>query len=168
MKKVTSIIGIVAGVAVLILGVMAFKGEFYKSVAQTIYPESYVSSASFGADFYTYIYDAVKSANDSIGNLSSTVGASVTNAANAQLKMMGKIGGIIVIALGTLIITSNLSGLATALEEGKKKANNEYVPLEEKVASEIPQYAETVDQEVVEVNDEPEAVEEPTEEIEEA
>lgn len=61
MKKTFSMIGIIAGaIIIIILGIVVLALDT---------GTTYVESASFGADFYTYSYKAIKIAAQNVGNL---------------------------------------------------------------------------------------------------
>ncbi len=75
-KKVFSWIGMICGVAVIILGILVMSGSFggnassYTPWSSSVYPQGF---ASFGADFYSYVSnnaaDAASAARTTANNL---------------------------------------------------------------------------------------------------
>lgn len=64
--KVTNIIQIIAGIIILIFGIILCLQDNY-------YRQSYLSSTSFGGDFYTYMYKATVKIYNELGKCINTI-----------------------------------------------------------------------------------------------
>ena len=64
MKKIFCVIGIIVGMIIIILGFVVLGLDT---------GSSYISSAEFGADFYTYCYKAIKIAADNVISMAKIV-----------------------------------------------------------------------------------------------
>lgn len=131
LKKITAVIMALIGVVVIILGATMMKDAPGHSVSDASfrYSADYYNAdgASFGADFYTYIYDAsdimVDELND-INNAMETVvsGQSKLNqsiaagvrAADDLIDTVNHVGGMIVIAIGLAILAYAVQALSAA------------------------------------------------------
>ena len=120
-KKITAIAIAVIGLVVIILGA-SLSGTDVKSASSFSYSAGSfdVPGASFGADFYTYMYDA----SDMIVSELDAMGEGFAEMVDAQSHMGKKIvettkavyevGGMIVIALGLALIAWDIPKLAEA------------------------------------------------------
>jgi|GEM_PF-5832906 len=96
MKKKVSIITTVLGVALIIMElIVAFKGMYSWNYND-------VPDASFGADFYTYTYDALDTIVSELSNLDSGIEALICTL------------GMIIIAIGVAVFCFGLYGFANA------------------------------------------------------
>lgn len=115
MKKKVSIITTVLGVALIIMGlIVAFKGMYTWNYNDVPY-------ASFGADFYTYTYDALDTIVSELSNLDSGIEALICTL------------GMIIIAIGVAVFCYGLNGIANAnseTPETKNTSKGETAPLE--------------------------------------
>ena len=68
MKKIFSYVGIAVGLAVVIMGFVVLGLET---------GNTYIESASFGGDFYTYSYSATRIAAQNVGYLAEIVGKGI-------------------------------------------------------------------------------------------
>ena len=91
MKVVFSIIGMIIGVAIIVFGIYTFNNDSNDHCSGDT-----ADYASFGADYYTYQYDATKKAADNIWYL-----AQYTVRANKEARTTT---GIITILAGSVVI----------------------------------------------------------------
>ncbi len=96
MKKTIAIITIIVGVIVMILGL---------SIQTHDVSSYYITGASFGADFYTYVYDGIDTIVDELDEI------------NKGIEAIASAGKMIVISIGLLIAVMGLKQLAYASEE---------------------------------------------------
>lgn len=119
-RKITAILMAVIGIAVVVLGI-SISGQ---TVSATSYSHSAgyhdAEYAAFGADFYTYIYEASDIIVDELDSIDGGI-EEVVNAQSAQLKKTAentnaiyKTGGMIIVAIGLAIVASALSAMAVA------------------------------------------------------
>ena len=114
MKKAFSIIGMIAGLAIIVLGVLVltgtFGGEGYSaSSAPSKYDAGY---ATFGADFYTYVVNNAEEA-------ASAVRTTANNVKEASTLLMN-VSGISMIAFGMFMICSFGIKLAEEKEASRR------------------------------------------------
>lgn len=152
LKKITAVLMALIGVVVIILGATMMKDAPGHSAADISLRHSasdyYAKSASFGADFYTYIYDASDIMVDELNEinhametvvsgqkkLNQSIAAGV-HAADDLIDTVNHVGGMIVIAIGLAILAYAIQvlGAAFAPVSGSKQADE---ILEEVVAEE--------------------------------
>ncbi len=132
LKKITSLAIVAIGVVVLILG-LTMRNTEVESVptsepsfsASTGYYS--VPSAKFGADFYTYMYDAFVNTVDALNDISWAMPSMVkaqnatVEAINSEIKAVENlqktgysIGGMILAAIGLAIIASGVGKVGEA------------------------------------------------------
>ena len=121
LKKITAIVTAVLGLIAIILGfTLLGEQDTHSTNSQSfvhIAPVSDVPGASFGADFYTYMYDAsdvMVSELSDINHAASTIidaqnaiiknTASTVRATDALANTISKAGGVITIAIGMAIL----------------------------------------------------------------
>ena len=158
-KKICAILCVVIGIAVIILGA-SFKGEtasFRVSSSRASYTaDSYnISYASFGGDFYTYIYRGSDTIVDELNDINHAIetvvkaeagiqDAVATNveAVNGLIRTVNKAAGLIVMAIGLGILAFGLNGLGKAFDvkpaEGPAARIGEPAPVEEPAPDEKP------------------------------
>lgn len=152
LKKITAIVTAVLGLIAIILGfTLLGEQDTHSTNGQSfvhIAPVSDVPGASFGADFYTYMYDAsdvmvselsdinqaastiIDAQNAIIKNTSSTV-----RATDSLANTISKAGGIITIAIGMAILAYAANCAAVAFAPAEVVAQPE-LPQEEGKTSE--------------------------------
>ena len=152
LRKITAILTIVIGIAVIILGSSLGKISANYDVNTPKYSggSNYYDAeyASFGGDFYTYIYGAADTIVDELYemnlNLSLITDAQTdiieavavnVEATNDLIKTMGKVGSTIVTAIGLAIIASGLMNLGAAFTPSEKKP--EYIPVQAPVQAHV-------------------------------
>ena len=96
MKKTIAILTVIIGVIVMILG--------FTIQTQNV-SSYYIMGASFGADFYTYVYDGIDVIVDELDEI------------NKGIEVVASAGKMIVISIGLLIAAMGLKQLAYASEE---------------------------------------------------
>ena len=120
LKKIISLLMAIIGIVVIILGV-GLMGDT-ASAKSFSHSASYYNadSASFGGDFYTYIYEASDTIVDELDDINNGV-STMVDAQSAQLKKTAetttaiyKTGGMIVIAIGLAIVAGALALGASA------------------------------------------------------
>lgn len=131
LKKITAIVTAVIGLIVIILGatLMGKADRFSVNDDNFHYTATYysVQDASFGADFYTYMYDASDTIVDELNDINSAISTVVAaqdavvanTAANIKATMaltetVGKAGGMITIAIGLAVLASAIQIASTA------------------------------------------------------
>lgn len=133
-KKITAIATLIIAVVVVVMGISLMNTDSNFSVKKTSYSydASYYDAeyAAFGADFYTYMYEAtdiiVSELNDisyaistlveAQNSLNSAIAKSV-EATNSIISNLCKAGGMIVIAIGLVLFVVGLNSLASAFEK---------------------------------------------------
>ncbi|MBQ4137160.1 MAG: hypothetical protein IJD67_03520, partial [Clostridia bacterium] len=111
MKVVCLILALLIGVGVIFLGVDLVLKANSETVSCNLMAGYDVGSASFGADFYSYMYDASDNIVSELNDIIYGTGKIVT-AQNNVIKGMYKIGGNIVIVVGLSIIATSALSLA--------------------------------------------------------
>ena len=133
LKKIISIAMVVIGIAVIILGTgLMGESTSAKSFSHTAaYNDA--DGASFGGDFYTYIYEASDIIVDELYSIDKGISVMV-EAQNYQIKKAAettdavyKVGGTIVLAIGLAIVASGLAMFAVAFTRAPK-APQPFVP----------------------------------------
>ena len=119
LKKIISIVIIVIGIAVIILGASLKDSVSTKSFSHSA---SYYDAdgASFGGDFYTYIYGATDTIVDELDDINKGISV-LADAQSYQIKKAAettdaiyKTASMIVIAIGAAIAASGLGLFAAA------------------------------------------------------
>lgn len=113
MKKKFSLIGMIVGVAIIVLGIVVLSLDI---------GGGYLESTSFGGDFYTYSYRATRTAANNVGDLISAF----------------KIGvGFLLISIGA----TDICVFGCKMAEAKESASPVTVKAEtaEDIASELPE-----------------------------
>lgn len=109
-KKITAIVMAALGLIAIIMGA-AISGKD-ADTSSFVHSAGYYNadSAAFGADFYTYIYDASDTIVDALSDMNNGISEAVA-AQNYQIKKAAetteavyKAGGMIVIAIGLAIL----------------------------------------------------------------
>lgn len=125
MKKITSLLCVVLGIVILILGISAKAEPVNNCPASDYYvynpDDYYLSSASFGADFYTYIYRGVDTAVDELNDINTAMGEVVRaeegiyaatlrniDATDALNDTVNRYGSLLLIAIGLAVIAYGL------------------------------------------------------------
>ena len=119
MKRAIAIITVIIGLIVVILGV-GISPE-YASTHYAGYHD--VLSASFGGDFYTYVYDGIDTIVDELSEINEGVEAMVY-AERANAETIASVGKIAVIAIGLLIVVIGMNQFAASLPEKKPVVAN--------------------------------------------
>lgn len=119
------------GIIVLGAGVCESADERVRVESFTFTPDNYnVDYASFGADFYTYIYGASDTIVDELDDVNSGIAAIVKGqtAGNSALKDLGKLissliegCGMVVIAIGMAVLGYDIPKLVEAFLPRKKE-----------------------------------------------
>ena len=112
MKKTIATITIIIGIIVMIMGLSMGTQSTY-SHSGSAYN---IFSASFGADFYTYVYDGLDTIVDELDEINDGISVLAKNT-RSICDAVTRAGKMIVIAIGLLIVTSGLKQLAYASEE---------------------------------------------------
>ena len=152
LRKITAIVTAVLGLIAIILGFTLLgeqdthstNGQSFGHIATV----SDVPGASFGADFYTYMYDAsdvMVSELSAINHAASTIidaqnaiiknPASTVRAADALANTISKVGGVVTIAIGMAILAYAANCAAVAFVPAEVVAQPE-LPQEEKIFEE--------------------------------
>ena len=103
-----AVVGVILGILITLMG-----GSLIGRTATTTphMASSYdASSASFGADFYTYIYDASDTIVDELNDIDSGI-ESVSNSVTELIQVVYLCSGEIVIALGLTMVVGSLGKL---------------------------------------------------------
>ena len=108
MKKAFAIAGMIVGLLFIVLGIVAMVGP-----SNTYFNGSHTRDVEFGADFYTYQYEATKDVADDVTKLG--------NFLEKEFDFIWIIVGGIVILTGAAIVCKNGIVLAEAKSEGRKK-----------------------------------------------
>lgn len=152
-NKITAVIVLVLGIVAIILGATLMGGGAHHSseVRNLSHSAKYYNAdgAAFGADFYTYMYDAsdmiVDELNDINEGLSTVVTAqnaimentaSAVDAVDDLIDAVGKAGGMIVIAIGLGILAYGIPNAGRAFAPVEKAAVVEDESVEEEVSAE--------------------------------
>ncbi len=129
MAKNKKLIGIIASGVVLLLGlIMMIVGFSAKS--EVYYGGTYTSSASFGADFYTYQHEATANAANNINSLGNAV------------EDLGDVMATVIVAIAFLIIAIGLVSMAYFLTRKAEIAQAAPVMINEPVEEAPAQPAE--------------------------
>lgn len=125
MKKLTSILCLVIGLVILLLGITAKAQPADNGISgggYSYYPEDYyLRSASFGADFYTYIYEGSDVIVDELNDINQAM-ATVVEAENGIYRAaarnisatdeltdtVNRYGSLLLIAIGLAVIAYGL------------------------------------------------------------
>ena len=153
-KKIVSILTLIIGLLVIVMGVKVMNTSVSDSLGGSYTDfevgEFDVWGASFGADFYTYMYDAsdmiVEELNainngleivvDGQNSLRSAMG-SVMRATNGVNETVSKTGGAVVIAIGAAIFAQGLPVAVEAFSVPAKKEQENQEQQEELPAAEM-------------------------------
>ncbi|MDY3225962.1 MAG: hypothetical protein SOW84_08880 [Candidatus Faecousia sp.] len=136
-RKITAILTALIGVIVIVMGVALMKSDAYHGVDNSSFryvAEEYnAKSATFGADFYTYIYNASDTIVDELNAINKAMetvvkaGNSINDAVSANvdatdslIAAVFKVGGMVIIAIGLAILAYSIPciGAAFAPAEG--------------------------------------------------
>lgn len=108
-KRLSSIIAIVIGVAIIIIGTCSMGGaSAYNHNAQSVFLED----TEFGADFYTYIYEASYKISSQLENIDAGIEKMIQAEARTQSTI-----ATVMICIGLAVIAFGLHGLATGSEQ---------------------------------------------------
>lgn len=138
MKKITSILVTVIGIAMIIYGATWNASIPDNTVKNKIYSHSSqgysVRGAAFGADFYTYTYDALDTIVDELDSIDSGLSALLSaetgiyqaTAANIETvtdlsQMISKSVGLIFIGFGLTVLAIGLTQVGSAFTITKKE-----------------------------------------------
>lgn len=103
--NICAAIALIIGCLVLFMGSSLIKKAAYSDAHEA---SSYqVDSAVFGADFYTEIYQASDTIVDELSDINSGI-ATVSESVNAQINAIYYTAGMIIIALGLVIISVSI------------------------------------------------------------
>ena len=131
LKKITAIITVLIGIVVIFLGtsVMDPSANHKVSAKTPSYTAGYYNAeyASFGADFYTYIYEASDIIVDELNDINSAMGVLVqaqnaateaaaehVEATDDLISTVGKVGGMVIVAIGLAIVANGLQAVGAA------------------------------------------------------
>ncbi|MBC8570098.1 hypothetical protein [Zongyangia hominis] len=138
LKKIMSIITALIGIATIALGVMLMneKPISYVVPASNLQytPGRYSANpAAFGGDFYTYVYDGVKTAVEELNEINHAMGVVVqsenalhqamsiqVNATNDLIQKTAKVGGAVVLAIGLAVLAFSAFSIGSAFTRGPK------------------------------------------------
>lgn len=144
LKKITAIVTAALGLIAVILGLTLLgdqEGQSSYHNSYTYFPEYYYTdNASFGADFYTYMYNASDTIVDELNDINQAMGtvvdaqttvirntANAVQATNDLADVVGRTGGVITIAIGLAILAyaANCAAVAFAPEAAQPKKEPE-------------------------------------------
>ena len=97
--KIVNIIGAILGVAIMICGIVLFTKSYYKSVS---FEGSSSTSATFGADFYTYVSEEIEDVSDNVESVGDTMEIGF-NSIGKTFDALCKIVSVTMTAIGLLI-----------------------------------------------------------------
>ena len=127
LKKITSLISAFIGIVVVILGIILASTNVSSQYFSAKNEGYDVPGASFGADFYTYMYDASDEIVSALDNISDNT-AKIVSVENYLVEKsventsaIYKAGGIVVVAIGLAIIVYSLSMISSAFSSQKKE-----------------------------------------------
>lgn len=132
-RRIALLLVAAIGIGIIVLGAGVCEGadERVRVDAFTFTPDNYnVDYASFGADFYTYIYGASDTIVDELDEVNSGISTIVKGqtATNGALKDLGKLisslirgCGMVVIAIGLAVVAYDIPKLAEAFLPRKKE-----------------------------------------------
>jgi len=133
LKKIISIVMVIIGIVAIVLGAgLMDESASGKSFTHTASFND-AEGASFGGDFYTYIYEASDIIVDELYSIDKGMSV-IIEAQNYQIKKavettnaIYETGGMVVIAIGMAIVASGLGMLAVAFTPAPK-APKPYIP----------------------------------------
>ena len=146
-NKITAIISLALGIIVVIMGLSMLSpsaSTSFSGSSSTYYSGSYdVRGASFGADFYTYMYDASDTIVEELNDISTAAEIitknqqgirngihSVMDATDSLNNTVSKTGGMIVIAIGLSILSRSVPLAADLFCGAKEEKKKEELPVE--------------------------------------
>ena len=138
-RKITAIITAIIGIVVIILGVTIMDKTANHSVDDNTFRYSAgeydVDYASFGADFYTYMYksndvivdelDDINKALETVVKAQNSINAAVTanvEATDDLIDTVNDVGGMVVISIGLAILAYAVQCIGVAFAPAEKTA----------------------------------------------
>ena len=107
-KKVSGIIGILIGVVILLIGIITMSSAPEAVDYSNSY--QYVRSAEFGADFYTYMYDASYSMVQQLNSMDRGLARIVDAEAKTQ-ESVYSVGGLMMICIGLAVLAMGITAM---------------------------------------------------------
>ena len=151
MKKGFCIAGIVVGVIMIVIGLAG-------ASLDANFNGSYPDSATFGADFYTYIYGATHDAASNVASLGYFMMAAMKAVAGLLGRFIAAFGAALVCFFGYKFAEIRESEPAKVEEEKPAETAAETEVAAETAETEVAEAAETVNEAVEETVEEAEAV----------
>lgn len=133
-KKILSIVVAVIAVVIIVLGISLISTDPVGASYSGDFGHYDAESAAFGADFYTYMYNAsdiiVSELNDIGNNLPEIIAAQngAIKATNNLNETVAKAGGMVVIAIGLAVLAYSVKGIVDAFIPCCKKQAAEDIP----------------------------------------